>query len=305
MITSLSFSSALLAWDATGHAIVAQIAYNNLTTIAKKDVGYLINKTHFASEFPQFTPYVYSASWPDYFKYKVKLRSSRAVGIFNYLQSETKAWHYYDQPIVIGNYATNPVSINNSIWAMHFLVPDLTKLLYQEKYDQAAYALIFITHIVGDMHQPLHNANLFDADFPQGDLGGNLYTIKKIYGAKNLHALWDISLGHFYYWRNYSFSFHPPQKNIKKIADQFQNLCEISRDLNPTNWEKDSHQIAVRYVYPFNNPNAPEVNQKALPTYIKKGRLIAAKQMCLAGKRLAAILNKIFVKPISMKGAAS
>lgn len=28
-------------------------------------------------------------------------------------------------------------------------------------------------HVVGDIHQPLHNTNLFNETYPDGDLGGN------------------------------------------------------------------------------------------------------------------------------------
>ena len=48
-------------------------------------------------------------------------------------------------------------------------------------------------HIIGDIHQPLHTATLFSAEFPKGDMGGNLFEIiylkKKSY--KELHEFWD------------------------------------------------------------------------------------------------------------------
>ena len=30
-----------------------------------------------------------------------------------------------------------------------------------------------LIHIVGDMHQPLHNVNMYNYTYPNGDLGGN------------------------------------------------------------------------------------------------------------------------------------
>ena len=32
----------------------------------------------------------------------------------------------------------------------------------------------YILHVIGDMHQPLHNSNFYNASFKKGDLGGNL-----------------------------------------------------------------------------------------------------------------------------------
>lgn len=58
----------------------------------------------------------------------------------------------------------------------------------------------YLLHVVGDMHQPLHNSNFFNESHTKGDLGGNqvfVYVIKFIYlkkldGTKvNLHAYWD------------------------------------------------------------------------------------------------------------------
>lgn len=36
-----------------------------------------------------------------------------------------------------------------------------------------AIALAWLFHLVGDIHQPLHTVQLFSADYPQGDRGGN------------------------------------------------------------------------------------------------------------------------------------
>jgi len=54
-------------------------------------------------------------------------------------------------------------------------------------------ALRFLTHIIGDIHQPLHAAALFNDQFPNGDQGGNLFKIvypdnKEING---LHKFFD------------------------------------------------------------------------------------------------------------------
>lgn len=37
------------------------------------------------------------------------------------------------------------------------------------------FAVRVLVHVVGDMHQPLHNLTLFDENFPapMGDVGGN------------------------------------------------------------------------------------------------------------------------------------
>src|SRR5262249_56447705 len=39
--------------------------------------------------------------------------------------------------------------------------------------ERKAIALSWLFHLVGDVHQPLHTAQLFNADYPNGDRGGN------------------------------------------------------------------------------------------------------------------------------------
>jgi hypothetical protein len=39
--------------------------------------------------------------------------------------------------------------------------------------ERKAIALAWLFHLVGDIHQPLHTAQLFTVDYPNGDRGGN------------------------------------------------------------------------------------------------------------------------------------
>lgn len=62
--------------------------------------------------------------------------------------------------------------------------------------------LRFLVHFVGDLHQPLHAATMYSAEFPDGDLGGNYYKIQ-VPGSSyttNLHSFWDSGAGNA--WKN-------------------------------------------------------------------------------------------------------
>jgi S1/P1 Nuclease len=54
-----------------------------------------------------------------------------------------------------------------------------------------SYALRLMVHYMGDVHQPLHCEDRFDAANPTGDLGGNTFTLPNHYSAANLHSVWD------------------------------------------------------------------------------------------------------------------
>lgn len=64
--------------------------------------------------------------------------------------------------------------------------------------DQAkSYALRLLIHYLGDIHQPLHCATRVDAEYPDGDKGGNMFTLPYHYTVDNLHSLWDAVLYEF------------------------------------------------------------------------------------------------------------
>ena len=55
--------------------------------------------------------------------------------------------------------------------------------------------LRFLIHLIGDIHQPLHNTSLVNSQFPKGDKGGNLFLIKtRLKSVKDLHTFWDRGL---------------------------------------------------------------------------------------------------------------
>ena len=78
-----------------------------------------------------------------------------------------------------------------------YLPKQLTTLKESSDSRDRAVALSWIIHLVGDLHQPLHCASRFNADFPDGDQGGNLFVIQPSDSVRQikLHAFWDAALG--------------------------------------------------------------------------------------------------------------
>jgi S1/P1 Nuclease len=54
-------------------------------------------------------------------------------------------------------------------------------------------ALAWLFDLVGDIHQPLHTAQLFTVDYPQGDRGGNEICVRVTHTGQpmDLHRFWD------------------------------------------------------------------------------------------------------------------
>ena len=63
--------------------------------------------------------------------------------------------------------------------------------------EDRAVAACWVFHLVGDIHQPLHNVSYFSSApaFVRGDLGGNKFGIKADGKRWRLHGFWDGLLG--------------------------------------------------------------------------------------------------------------
>lgn len=98
-------------------------------------------------------------------------------------------WHYIDNPITFTSSPTGNPNPENILVALESNLQELKSATTTPA--NKAIALCWIFHLVGDLHQPLHNVSLFSADFapPLGDKGGNNFLIKE--PALELHRYWD------------------------------------------------------------------------------------------------------------------
>jgi hypothetical protein len=61
-----------------------------------------------------------------------------------------------------------------------------------------------LVHIIGDIHQPLHAAQLVDSQFTDGDQGGNLFQIYYQGNLMKLHGFWDAGFFSIFFRFSYS-----------------------------------------------------------------------------------------------------
>jgi hypothetical protein len=103
-------------------------------------------------------------------------------------------WHYINWPFKPEG---QPASVQIR---EHAPVSILTALAENESIaksgndpEQRAIALAWLFHLVGDIHQPLHTAQLFTTEYPQGDRGGTEICVRVTQTGQpmNLHRFWD------------------------------------------------------------------------------------------------------------------
>ncbi len=268
------FSGSALAWNATGHRIIAQIAYDQLTPNARKQVLQLTKVM--AKSDGSSKVFANSAAWAD------DLRID-GVNAFNH-------WHFIDTPYFADNTVLpkNPMPSDNIVWAIQQCLTVLQNP--NTNRFEKAFFLRMLIHLVGDAHQPLHCINRYSRIFPNGDNGGNLFLLPPP-DPSNLHAYWDDGLGLF---DAYNASGSLTLGKLKSIAKNLEiaypavKFATRSRDLNPQVWVNESFYLAKTFVY------QTPVNKPLTQVYLQQGQIMVQQQLVIAGYRLGQLLNQLF-----------
>lgn len=163
-IVFLIISFSATAYDAVGHRIVADIAYSNLSSNAKKQTEKILGKHGI----------IYAATWAD------EVRSDNKY-------SNTYQWHYQNLDDGLTSADLDKLLKNPAAEGEHlfYAIDLLCKRLEKNKNDEEA--LKFLVHFVGDLHQPMHLGRL-------ADKGGNDIKTNWFGKSINLHSLWDSNI---------------------------------------------------------------------------------------------------------------
>ncbi len=164
---------------------------------------------------------------------------------------------------------------------------------------QKAVAIVWLEHIIGDLHQPLHTSAKVTDSNPKGDQGGNLFflTPKGTPRDKqeNLHSYWDGIIG-----RNLPNAKDQCDADyIDPIAQDIMKLHpyeKMTAKLNPGKfdlWTKESLDIATTEIYKdlkwFESPTEK---------YRKRAFEVAQERLALAGYRMGDLFNEAFAAPV-------
>lgn len=265
---SLCLPMVTLAWDIPTHKVIAEIAYENLLPTTKQRLYPLLRL--FQRVEPNTRTLQQLAAWPDI----IKLQDIHAFD----------SWHYINIPFSTDDSVLPPVATENAVWAVQQAQSVLAGR--GKNSFMSAWFLSYLSHIVGDLHQPLHASTRVSKQYPMGDQGGNLYPIKDG-RIRSLHQLWDTVI-------NKIPATRMRKKQIISLAKELQNHYPMTAfdadqisNQNPQQWANESFDIAKSFVY------KTPANRKPSLRYRQQARTIAERQVVLAGYRLAYILNHL------------
>jgi len=159
-----------------------------------------------------------------------------------------------------------------------------------------AVSLCWALHLCGDLHQPLHTANLVTKETPRGNDLGGAFVVKDRQGETlTLHAYWDRVLG-----VDVSYGALTAFADELATAPELQAalLAEYGTNKTIAAWVQESFRVAVDFAYAEDHVQfvradavaAGKVPRSAIPSltaaYSREAREIAQRRLALAAWRL-------------------
>ena len=267
----LLMSSSAFAWGPTGHRVVGEIAEKHVKIETLVQLKKLLKGQSLSRV----------ANWPDEIKSEPQ----------NY--SHTYNWHYTDWK---DDQETHDHD-HNSGKLIPAIEEQITTLKDQNKTDaEKEFAIKFLVHLIGDLHQPLHVGNGVDQ-------GGNYCKVIFQNQVTNLHKLWDedminFTLLSFSEFTNFLQQTYGMKTNEMKQGQIMDWVIE-SKVLRNQIYPKPVYQVpdsAVSQITYCMRPYSDD--QTKLPKlsyeYSYQWVPVVEKRLYQGGVRLAKVLDDIF-----------
>jgi S1/P1 Nuclease len=157
-------------------------------------------------------------------------------------------WHYINWPLTPeGQPASVQVREAESVNILTALAENERVMKNESNLEQKGIALAWLFHLVGDIHQPLHTAQLFTVDYPNGDKGGNAICVRVTQAGQpmDLHRFWDrviTSSSNLTRLRNDATALRNRQEFQRSQLTELENADFES-------WARESYEIATKIAY--------------------------------------------------------
>lgn len=279
------------AWDEFGHVVVARIAWENMTPQARDRAVQLLRAAPPGSGlglgFPagplspdqQMRLFVTASHWPD------DIRRSGHPGNSLHRRDRHFVDTFWEQRTDFGRVMPSSLPPFGDLLKD---MPGLARQLTGSNQGDAAMALAWIIHLVGDVHQPLHTSGRITPLDGEGDAGGNRFGLQG--RPDNLHAYWDGVITRNHRRQQGENDRDYLQRVAGDIAARHPRSA-FTTDLavaDPVAWAGEGVVLAQRAVY--RRPLRRDAQPPA--AYNRSALAVAETRAALAGYRLAEVLNR-------------
>lgn len=263
-LLSASFPVANYAWNANGHRLIAQIAYDQLTPEAK----HLYNSyNHALDKKYKRLSFLDAAVWLD------TLRAEN--------NNTFSPIHYIDLSFSEDGTPLPQMAAVNAVTGIKEAIETLEQKSNSE--ESKGIALRILLHVVGDIHQPLHATSRVSEAFPLGDRGGQEVLLSN---NQTLHAYWDNGAGYLFTGGGKRNTRREIIKKARQLELQYPCPASNGKE-DPMRWAEESHDLAVKKAY------HALMNNQVDARYRAEVRQCIQQRVVLAGCRLGALLNRL------------
>lgn len=245
-------STSLPAWNGQGHIAIAEAAYSIVSPATQQWISITAKGESMES----------LSIWPDRVRGKMRW---------------TASWHYISIPLSPTVEKDDIMSFcaGRKQCSLSALRKQIDVLRTTEREDIRRNALSWIIHLVGDIHQPLHNVN-------DNDRGGNQKFLHFRGRQMSLHELWDHTIS------KDGGSTTPVKKNALEETIALKLVVEPKLvSSTPLEWANESYSMAQNIYSDYNGPEGKNLGD----TYSKKWHLSAVNRQAIAALRLAYLLD--------------
>lgn len=313
------FAADVFAFNASGHKIIAEIAWQKLGADERSAIVAVLRKhPRFSQDFEDEMPanianqesavqdhwiFCQAAIWPDI---------ARGIPQPERNQFHRPRWHYINLPVFLdGGQATSMggnISVNtdfslpsggdeallNGIQAVKNSLSIVTSPSSTDAEKAVHYC--WLLHVIADLAQPLHAASLFTEElFPNGDKGGNDLKVRREGASgdgQKLHSVWDGLLGK-------SGNFNDILSKASQIIEAHQAEFTTAFVALPNDiWATESQALALQFAYgPIlaelrTAEEQGDLNVIDVPaSYFADSGAVVRRQAASAGVRLAGVLT--------------
>lgn len=259
---TLFIAFTLLSWGVIGHRAIGKIAQNHLSAQAQAAVKEILG----------------DQSLSDVSTYADEIRSKPEY-------KKTGSWHYINLPVGLTreqfNLRVNALTQDNVYTALMQCEQDLQSKLTSR--DQKIFALKFIIHLVGDLHQPMHVSR-------EEDKGGNSIQLNFNGQGSNLHRVWDSGL-----IEKQGLTYEQLAASIDKATPSEMKKWQAQPIID---WLYESYQASSQLYKEVDSMKSRSIGD----SYYNEHITLVGDRIEKGGIRLAGVLNTIFSGKIINEG---
>lgn len=278
-VAALSFAlgavSPTWAWNACGHRVIATLAWEWMSPPARAEAALLLShhpdnarwlsRAGASDDEVAATAFTEASTWADDIRDDPRyLEDTEATPDSDFDWARHRQWHYVDDAE-----STRAGELDLQLERLSARLSNTANPA-----PVRSHALVWLIHLVGDAHQPLHVGR-------HADQGGNKFSIEEPdhprYPGGNLHRWWD-DLPCAPWLRG---------ERLQPHIERLEPTARQTPQASPEIWLAESRDLVRSAVYPESALITPDFRARA--------QVIADRRLAAAGERLGRWLNTLLV----------